>query len=162
MAKIKIVFLVVCFGILFGCATESIYQMDSIAQDRRMQINSLNEKLINHKVNVIQNKKSVVLILPNKNLFNYNSANFTKEAYEILDSVLNLTKYYEISVVSVVGLRAKNSKHPEYLFMERAHKVAQYLWRSGVDANFVYAADDTIPQDKSVFASCIVISFRKL
>ncbi len=148
--------------LLCGCSVKTIYFFDSKEQDRRRQVMAVHKKLLSYKVDITRDKEYIILSLPNKELFNYSSANFSNTAYKILDLILSLTKYYEVSVVSVIGYHAENSKHGGYLFAERAHKVVQYLWKSGIDANFLYSTENSVPIDRNVFKSCIVITFRKL
>jgi outer membrane protein OmpA-like peptidoglycan-associated protein len=167
MKALKIIIFITLTTLLVGCYSNVVYQTDSEIQKPQAQIKLLNEQLAAYDVRIIQNSDSMVLVLPNKTLFNSKSANFTKAAYKILDLIFDLTSYYEKSVISVMGFTKANSVDAldTAVAIERAHKVVQYLWRSGIDASFMYADGTNVPiikNNKLFFTSCVVINFRKL
>jgi len=167
MKVLKIIFFIILATLLSGCLTKVVYQADAEIQKPQAQISLLNKQLISSNIRILQDKDSMVLVLPNKKLFNANSANFTQEAYKILDLILELTSYYEKSVISVKGVAGVNYIDALGITMatERAHKVVQYLWRSGIDASFMYADGSNaivFKNKKSFLTDCVVINFRKL
>jgi len=167
MKALKIIVFITLTILLVGCYSHVVYQVDSEIQKPQAQISLLNEQLAAYDIRIIQNSDSMVLVLPNKTLFNSKSANFTQEAYKILDLIFDLTSYYEKSVISVMGFTKANSIDAldTTIAAERAHKVVQYLWRSGIDASFMYADGTNVPiikNNKLPFTSCVVINFRKL
>ena len=155
MNILRPIFFIILIALLSGCVTKVVYTVDSETQMRHKQVGILSKQLVAYKVRIIQDKENMVLVLPSKILFNPNSANLTHRAYEILDLVLDLTGYYDESVISVTGFYRINPK-PEGLIVERAHKVVQYLWKAGVGASFMYAT-----KSDTLFANCVVIKFRK-
>ncbi|CAL7959959.1 Outer membrane protein [Gammaproteobacteria bacterium] len=167
MKVLKIIFFIMLATLLSGCFTGAIYQSDAEIQKPQAQISLLNKQLIAYDIRILQDEDSMVLVLPNKKLFNSNSANFTQEAYKVLDLILELTSYYEKSVISVRGVAGVDCVDALSITMvaERAHKVVQYLWKSGIDASFMYADGSNaivIKNKKSFLTDCVVISFRKL
>jgi hypothetical protein len=161
MKALKIIFFVILATLLSGCFTGIVYQADAEIQKPGARISLLNKQLIAYDIGILKDVDSMVLVLPNKKLFNANSANFTQEAYKILDLILELTSYYEKSVISVKGVAGAGIT----MTAGRAHKVVQYLWRSGIDASFMYADSNNailIKNKKLFLTDCIVISFRKL
>lgn len=167
MKALKIIVFITLTTLLVGCYSQVVYQNDSEIQKPQAQIGLLNKQLAAYDIRIIQNSDSMALVLPNKMLFNSKSANFTQEAYEILDLIFDLTSYYEKSVISVMGFTKANSIDTidTTIAAERAHKVVQYLWSSGIDASFMYADGTNVPiikNNKLLFTSCIVINFRKL
>lgn len=160
MNALKIIVFVMLTTLLGGCYSHVVYQVDSEIQKPQAQIGLLTEQLAAYDVHIIQNNDSMVLVLPNKILFNSKSANFTRKAYKVLDLIFDLTSYYEKSVISVMGFTEANSidTFDTIVAAERAHRVLQYLWRSGIDASFMYA-DGT---NATLFTNCVVINFRKL
>jgi len=167
MKALKIIFLIMLTVLLSGCFTRMVYQTDSEIQKPQAQISLLNKQLIAYDISILQDKDSMVLVLPNKKLFNSNSANFTQEAYKVLDLILELTSYYEKSVISVKGVAGVNYANAlnAAIATERAHKVVSYLWRSGIDASFMYANGSSaivVKNKKSFLTDCVVINFRKL
>lgn len=167
MKVLKNIFFIILVTLLSGCFTRVVYQADSEIHKPQAQISLLNGQLIAYGVSILQDDDSLVLVLPNKKLFNSNSANFTQKAYKILDLILELTSYYEKSVISVKGIAGVNrvDAFGAAIAAERAHKVVRYLWRSGIDASFMYASGSSaivVKNEKSFLADCVVINFRKL
>lgn len=168
MKTLKIITLIITTILLSGCySTRKItYQMDIATQELKSQINLSKKQLINNQVLIFKNNEFMFLILPNKIFFNPNSANLTARAYKILDLVLELTAHYDKSVISVKGFTKNNYSDAisKAIAAERAHKIVQYLWNSGIDASFMYATGNIAPvikNKKAIYTNCVVISFRK-
>ncbi|MEI8054398.1 MAG: OmpA family protein [bacterium] len=168
MKVLKIIFFVISTTLLSGCYNGVVYQTDAEIYSPQAQISLLNKRLVAYDVRILQDKDSLVLVLPSKELFNSseelfgsNSANFTQEAYKVLDLILELASYYEKSVISVKGFAGVNCADALSLTIaaERAHKVVQYLWKSGIDSSLMYADSSNAI---SSLTDCVVISFRKL
>ncbi|EKE01390.1 MAG: outer membrane protein [uncultured bacterium] len=168
MKTLKHIVFIGFFVFLFGCSTKTVYQAKSTLQTSpQAQISLLDKRLIAHNVRVIQDNDSVVLVLPNKTMFNNNSANFTDEAYKVLDLIFGLTKYYEKSVISVTGFteNSRNDDLNKAMAAERAHRVVQYLWNLKIDASFMYAGarNMSVAKNNKLFLTdCVVINFRIL
>lgn len=143
MKILKSIILVVIAMLLSSC----YMQADNHAG--RLQIDLLRNKLLGYNISIIQEKKSMIFVLPNDVLFNHDSANFAHRAYGILDSISDLINYYDKTVVSAIGFDG-------YVGNECAHKVAQYLWNTGMNINFVYAAYGK--NKKPICTNCVVLN----
>ena len=150
---LKAIIFVLSVSILFGCHGNS--SNDQKSQNER-NIAKLSKNLSKHRVRVFRDTNSITLKLSNRNIFTNNSANFIGGAYSALDLIVGLASYYEKSSISVTSY-SKGSYDYNFgkaLAMERARKIARYLWESGVDANFVYADGKLALADRTL----IVIS----
>ena len=119
-------------------------------------------QLQKHNVQVFSDKNNAVnanndalgvtqIFINNDIIFNKNSANFNANARNVLDNMVALLNCYEEDVVkiqgSVSGAASSDTMYKNALMMDRAHKVAQYLWSQDVNATFLYAMSNTIPHD---------------
>ena len=142
------IFKIIIFAILTIFLSGFLSSCHSVGSN----INSLEKRLAYQQVRVVKNNNYIFLVLPNRVFFNSNSANFTDQAYKTLDLVFELTDRYEKSVIFAKGF-AKNST----MAAERAHRVAQYLWKSEVNTSFIYSDVGYMPEIKN----CVVIGFKK-
>lgn len=129
----------------------------------RYNVYLLSQRLANYHVAVFQRANSLRMVLPNKDFFIRNSANFTGAAYEALDLIYGLANYYQESSIAVTGYYAGNIEDDcvsKSLAVERARKIMWHLWRSKIDSNFVHASGKKIKAldgKKEHLSDCVLI-----
>ena len=101
----------------------------------------LTQELSKNGGRVFQCGDSLVMSLPSEDIFRGDSANFADSAHPLLDEVYGMIGYYHVPLVSVTGYFKPTGDYgfSKALSMERARRVVRYLWKSGVDSNFMYA-----------------------
>jgi outer membrane protein OmpA-like peptidoglycan-associated protein len=175
MRILKIIIFINLLPFLSGCFAEKVdiynskMQEDFAFESALLNIDTLSKKLISYHVKIIKENDSILLLLPNKKIFNSDSANFNKKMYEILNLILELTNYYEKSVISVIGFTRPGATdiYSKALAAERAHRVVNYLWGHGIDANFMYSDAIGIPittfttSKEFILTDCVGINFSK-
>ncbi|MBU0743832.1 MAG: hypothetical protein KKE11_00460 [Gammaproteobacteria bacterium] len=150
---------------LIACSTSN---NDSFARSQtakeRQSISVLRDKLLENNVRIFKYANSIALILPNKNFFIGDSANFTDNALEALDLIFILSGYDKGVTVSIMGYSSKNYQDQigKALARERAHRVMKYLWRAGIHANFVYADGKKMifSDKKDILNNCTLLEFK--
>jgi outer membrane protein OmpA-like peptidoglycan-associated protein len=141
---LKVVFVFGIMGVLTGCFSQS-YNGSNIklrAGDFKNNYNAsaIGERLAKYNVRFFQEERRLSLLLPNKDFFVKNSANFTGNAYTALDLIFGLISYYQDPTVVVNGYfkDARNVVFTKALAAERARRIMKYLWKSGVYSNYIY------------------------
>lgn len=158
---LKIVIVVWLMVELTGCF---MAHRDSYSDDQnRENISILIRELSENNVRVYQSSNSIALVLPDKDFFVGNSANFTTHAYHALDLVYSLSHYHKGTTMAVTGY-SSSSDYDQFgkaLATERAHRVAQYLLRAKIHANFVYAEgkNRVLNYQKNLLNDCVLVEF---
>lgn len=88
--------------------------------------------------------------------FNRDSANFNRNAYQILEQIELLLKNYEVEAMEIRGgvaagntaMNAGDCYRIKALAKTRAFKIAQYLRSRDADVNFMYVPDQILPNDR--------------
>jgi outer membrane protein OmpA-like peptidoglycan-associated protein len=168
---LKVAVFVLLSATLSGCSTVGNSQASTRNSSKSLALQNipfLSKKLSKYNARVFQDDNLAMVVLPNEKFFRDNSANFTNDAYRALDLILSLCSYYETSSVSVMGYSKDYADYElgKALAIERAHRVVNYLWRSGINANFVYAdgRNLTFKKEKNgqdIFPDCTLIKMYK-
>lgn len=144
---------------LSGCAVLNHKNSQSAAAQAKYNVHLLSNKLAIYGANVYRGTDSLKIVLPNKEIFTKNSANFTGKAYEIVDLVFNLINYYKESTIAVTGYSNDDNEISTALAIERARKVMKRLWQAKIDSNFVYASSKNtgVIGGKHPLADCTLV-----
>ena len=149
---------------LISCSSYENYGEPSLtSKDARISV--LNRQLFSNGVWVVQDVERMSIVIPNGSFFNHGSANLSDAAYMSLGNIVELMNFYDKSFVSVTGYSGINELNGKLLSVSRANKILNYLWKSGINANFVYASGSsaiTTEDKKLILNDCVVIDFKKL
>jgi len=120
--------------VLCGCYTDK-----AIVQDRQ-NFARIVRQLSGCNVRVLKRDKSVVLVLPFRNFFVDNSANFIPKGYQTFDLIYSFANFYRGSTIAVTGCSKREySSHDKLLVLERSRRIVQQLCKYKISANFIYA-----------------------
>jgi intracellular multiplication protein IcmN len=102
---------------------------------------TLVDNLIYNGVQVIQVGDEVEIILPSNKFFFPDSANLNPTYGPILDKVAELIRSFDKVNVKVAAYRDNSDPWQRSLALSKlqAKKVANYLWKRGIDARLLYA-----------------------
>jgi intracellular multiplication protein IcmN len=132
-------FLVVWLALLASCASSPTPDDPEIARSSKMA--QLSQQLEKLGIRVIQAGQTMRVMLPSDKLFNPHSANFTRAATPMLNTLAQLMATLETTSVEVAGFTdvEPSAMQNNALSTRQAQLVADYLWSRGVDARLLYA-----------------------
>jgi hypothetical protein len=131
---LKIMVILLLAAGLSGC-------MNTSFKTKKEQVNNLNKQITNYGVGIIKRHNYMTFVLPSNTFFKQRCANFNERAPRVLNLILAVASYYDVSEIAVIGCAKFKSYYDlrDTIIYERARKVAQYLWKAGIDASFMYA-----------------------
>jgi len=158
-------FLILLSVILIGCSKpkSGIFFRDTSLQNEK-NIAAITENLAGRNIRLFKQVGSMNLVLFNRDFFIGDSANFTNQARDDLELIFSLSEYQKGNTVVITSYtpNGKTGKIEKALAKARAERIMQYLWNSGLQANFVYAQDKDwfIESEKASPVNCVRIEFR--
>lgn len=156
--------------ILAGCGTKQYYEKVQLIRNDDYQAASVRATLNSYGVRVAQVNGDILILIPNRLLFNENSANLSPYSHPILENVVKFLGYYDEEVIQVASYGYTNNvQHTRVmraLAEERAHQVIKYLISQDVSVSLIYAVGKVFPippanDIPTEYPGYLTLSFKK-
>lgn len=168
MNKLLKIFIITSIVALVGCSNHApgvSLQGGRNCIDNR-QANFLSAELHKHGAKVFDREDYLEIVLYCNEIFNLNSVNLNSKANVLLSLVDRVVSCYRDPTISVTVFFKESSDYSfsKGLSMARAENILRYLWKKGIDSNFVYSDAKSLTYSDSIDPSNVekvVISIRK-